>query len=41
LPAVNIPIEMTFNPCACGGMIMSSTRVGRAVTPSMRGTEWP
>ena len=41
LPAVNIPIEMTFTPCACGGMIMSSTRVGRAVTPSMRGTEWP
>ncbi len=41
LPAVNIPIEMTFSPCICGGMIMSSTRVGRAVTPSMRGTEWP
>ena len=40
-PAVNMPIEMTFTPCACGGMIMSSTWVGRRSTPSMRGTEWP
>ena len=40
-PAVNMPMEMTFSPCACGGMIMSSTRVGRAVIPSIRGTEWP
>ena len=29
LPGVNMPIEMTFTPCACGGMIMSSTWVGR------------
>jgi hypothetical protein len=41
LPAVNIPIEITFTPCACGGMIMSSTWVGRASVPNMRGTEWP
>jgi hypothetical protein len=36
-----MPIEMTFTPCALGGMIMSSTCVGRPSTPSMRGTEWP
>src|SRR6266545_5007713 len=41
LPFVNIPTEMTFTPCADGGMIISSTWVGRPVTPSMRGTEWP
>ena len=26
-----------LHPCACGGMIMSSTLVGRAVVPSIRG----
>ena len=31
LPGVNMPIEMTFTPCADGGMIMFSTWVGRAV----------
>ena len=31
LPGVNMPIEMTFTPCACGGMIMLSTWVGRSV----------
>jgi len=41
LPGVNIPIEITFTPCACGGMIMFSTLVGRFAVPSMRGTEWP
>jgi hypothetical protein len=41
LLATNIPIETTFTPCADGGMIMSSTLVGRPVTPSMRGTEKP
>ena len=41
LPGVNIPIEITFTPCACGGMIMFSTWVGRSAVPSMRGTEWP
>ena len=35
---MNMPIEMTFTPCASGGMIMSSTWVGPAAsTPSMRG----
>ncbi len=38
---VNMPIEITFTPCACGGMIMSSTRVGRSDAPSIRGIEWP
>ncbi len=41
LPGVNMPIEMTFTPCACGGMIISSTWVGRSSVPSIRGTEWP
>ncbi len=41
LPGVNIPIEMTFTPCACGGIIICSTWVGRAVTPSIRGTLCP
>ncbi len=41
LPGLNMPIEMTFTPCACGGMIMSSTLVGRSVVPSILGTEWP
>jgi hypothetical protein len=36
-----MPIEMTFTSCATGAMIMSSTWVGRSVTPSIRGTEWP
>jgi hypothetical protein len=36
-----MPIEITFTPCADGGMIMSSTWVGRPSAPSMRGTEWP
>jgi hypothetical protein len=36
-----MPIEITFTPCDCGGMIMSSTRVGRPSTPSIRGMEWP
>ena len=40
-PVVNIPIEMTFTPCADGGMIIFSTWVGSPVTPSMRGTECP
>ena len=31
LPGVNMPIEMTFTPCADGGMIMFSTWVGRSV----------
>jgi len=30
-----------FTSCADGGMIMFSTGVGRAVTPSIRGTECP
>ncbi len=41
LPGVNMPIEMTFTPLADGGMIMSSTWVGRPSTPSIRGTLWP
>ena len=41
LPSVNMPIEMTLMPCAVGGIIICSTWVGRPVTPSMRGTEWP
>ena len=41
LPWVNIPIEMTFTPYSDGGMIILSTWVGRPVTPSIRGTEWP
>ena len=41
LPLVNMPMEMTFTPCADGGMIMFSTGVGRPVTPSIRGTECP
>ena len=41
LPLVNIPIEMTFTPCADGGMIIFSTWVGVPVTPSIRGTECP
>ena len=36
-----MPIEMTFTSCAIGGRIMSSTWVGRWVTPSIRGTENP
>ena len=36
-----MPIEMTFTPCALGGMIIWSTWVGLPVTPSMRGTEKP
>ena len=31
--STNMPIEMTFTPCATGGRIMSSTRVGRAALP--------
>lgn len=41
LPGVNMPMEMTFTPCADGGMIMFSTCVGRPSAPSMRGTLWP
>jgi hypothetical protein len=41
LPGVNMPMEMTFTPYACGGMIMLSTWVGLSSTPSIRGTEWP
>ena len=41
LPGTNMPIEMTFTSCASGGRIMSSTWVGRSVTPSIRGTENP
>ena len=38
LPGLNMPIEMTDTPWAGGGMIMSSTWVGRCrSTPSMRG----
>ena len=40
-PLVNMPIEITFTSCDDGGMIMFSTGVGRPVTPSIRGTEWP
>jgi hypothetical protein len=37
-----MPIEMTRTPfAACGGRIIWSTCVGRPVTPSIRGTEWP
>jgi len=39
--AVNMPIEMTFTPCATGGTIMSSSFTGGVVTPSMRGIEKP
>ena len=38
---MNMPMEMTFMPCAVGGMIICSTWVGGPVTPSMRGTECP
>lgn len=41
LPGVNMPIEMTFTPCDCGGMIIFSTWVGLPSTASMRGIEWP
>jgi hypothetical protein len=34
-------MEIIFTPCDCGGMIMSSTRVGLASVPNIRGTEWP
>ena len=37
----NIPIEMTLMLWAMGGKIMSSTRVGVRVTPSIRGIEKP
>ena len=40
-PGLNGSIEMTVTPCADGGMIMPSTIVGGAVTPSMPGIEWP
>jgi hypothetical protein len=33
-PSRNIPIEMTFTPCATGGSISSPTRVGSATRPS-------
>ncbi len=41
LPGTNMPIEMTFTSWLSGGRIMSSTWVGRPVTPSMRGIEKP
>src|SRR5689334_13951933 len=41
LALVNMPTEMTFTPCADGGMIIFSTWVGSPSTPSMRGTEKP
>ena len=41
LLATNMPIEMTFTSWATGGRIISSTWVGRPVTPSIRGIEWP
>ena len=41
LPSTNMPTLITFTPCATGGRIISPTRVGRPVTPSMRGTEKP
>ena len=41
LPVVNMPMEITFTPCAVGGMIICSTWVGGSVTPSIRGTECP
>ena len=36
-----MPMEMTLTPCATGGRIMSSTRVGGRVTPSIAGSEKP
>ena len=41
LPFFSIPLEMAETPWADGGMIICSTWVGRAVTPSIRGTECP
>ncbi|MDQ0735604.1 hypothetical protein QFZ50_002067 [Arthrobacter agilis] len=41
LPSTNIPMEITFTPCATGGRISSSTRVGCCVMPIRAGTEKP